>query len=74
MALIQIEPAPICPLCGGRMKLVRPKTGNEWKTFWGCAQFRATGCKGSRKPLYKSEYSEDQLSFLPKPVITWGPE
>ena len=38
---------PMCPRCGVPMRIIRPKPGNTWKSFWGCSQFRATGCRGS---------------------------
>lgn len=40
---------PSCPKCGSPMKLVRPRPSHKWKTFWGCTQYRVTGCKGSAK-------------------------
>ena len=46
------EVDPICPVCKGKMELKIPKRGQDWKTFWGCTNFK-TGCKGTRK------YSEE---------------
>lgn len=43
---------PVCPKCGSPMRLIEPPRGKRWKPFWGCTQFRVTGCKGSMK--YKS--------------------
>ena len=43
---IQTKPVPHCPICGGRMKLRRPKPQQDWETFWGCQDF--PDCKGSR--------------------------
>ena len=40
---------PICPLCKSKMELKHPKAGQDWKAFWGCLNFKKTGCKGSRK-------------------------
>ena len=40
---------PVCPKCGSPMRLIEPKRGDRWKPFWGCTQFRVTGCKGSAK-------------------------
>ena len=31
------------------MELKQPKTGQNWKPFWGCTNFKKTGCKGSVK-------------------------
>jgi len=41
--------SPLCPFCGAPMKLVHPRPGDHWKSFWGCTKFRITGCKGSKK-------------------------
>jgi hypothetical protein len=38
---------PLCPLCGARMRLIKPASRDRWKAFWGCANFKVTGCKGS---------------------------
>lgn len=38
---------PSCPKCGSAMKLVRPRPADTWSEFWGCVNFRVTGCKGS---------------------------
>jgi predicted RNA-binding Zn-ribbon protein involved in translation (DUF1610 family) len=40
---------PVCPKCGSPMRLVEPKHGESWKSFWGCTQFHVTGCNGSAK-------------------------
>jgi ssDNA-binding Zn-finger/Zn-ribbon topoisomerase 1 len=40
---------PVCPKCGSPMRVIQPKPGDSWKPFWGCTQFRTTGCKGSAK-------------------------
>ena len=45
--LIQSEPKPYCPDCGGRMVLRMPKRGQNWKAFWGCSQF--PNCRGKRQ-------------------------
>jgi hypothetical protein len=39
--------APTCPKCGSPMKVVRPRSTDRWKAFWGCTQYPVTGCKGS---------------------------
>lgn len=38
---------PLCPKCGAATRLVRPRPGDAWEAFWGCTQFRITGCRGS---------------------------
>ena len=44
------QPAkPNCPKCGAPMRLVSPKPGDKWQSFWGCTQFRLTGCRGAAK-------------------------
>jgi HNH endonuclease len=40
---------PICPFCGSNMRLIRPRPNDSWKPFWGCTQFKVTGCKGSAR-------------------------
>lgn len=40
---------PSCPKCGSPMKVVRPRTTDNWKPFWGCTQYSVSGCKGSAK-------------------------
>lgn len=40
---------PRCPDCGAIMSKKEPKQGQNWKPFWGCTQFKSTGCKGSMK-------------------------
>lgn len=42
-----------CPKCSGPMRLNKPKAGQTWEPFWGCVNFKITGCKGSLK--YKGE-------------------
>lgn len=39
--------APLCPKCGAPMRLVRPRSDDKWKAFWGCTQYSVTRCKGS---------------------------
>lgn len=41
--------APDCPKCGGRMKLIKPRPTDTWKSFWGCSNYQINGCKGSVK-------------------------
>ncbi|HLD09501.1 MAG TPA: HNH endonuclease signature motif containing protein [Methylophilaceae bacterium] len=43
------ETKPVCPKCGAQMRLVRPRPGDSWQVFWGCTQYKLTGCKGSAK-------------------------
>jgi hypothetical protein len=40
---------PACPICGAPMRRIRPRRDDQWKEFWGCTQFKVTGCKGSIK-------------------------
>lgn len=40
---------PNCPICQGAMIKKEPKAGQTWQSFWGCVNFKTTGCKGSRK-------------------------
>ena len=37
---------PVCPKCGSPMRLIEPRKGQNWKPFWGCTQFRVSGCRG----------------------------
>lgn len=39
---------PGCPLCGHPMRLITSKGDNK---FWGCTQWKGTGCKGSMDSL-----------------------
>lgn len=41
--------APICNKCRSPMKIVQPRPTDAWKAFWGCTQYRVTGCKGSAR-------------------------
>ncbi len=36
----------LCPKCGSSMKLISPIAGQDWKQFWGCTNYRSTGCRG----------------------------
>lgn len=47
--LKQHESKPVCPKCGFSMRLISPRTGDHWSSFWGCTQYKVTGCKGSAK-------------------------
>lgn len=40
---------PDCPKCGSPMKLIRPRSGQRWKQFWGCTKHQTTGCNGSKE-------------------------
>ncbi len=47
---IELDPSkPVCPKCGAAMRLIRPKLNDTWKPFWGCTQYKVTGCKGSAR-------------------------
>lgn len=48
------EAAPLCPKCGSPMRVVRPRSTDKWKAFWGCSQYPITGCKGSAKYVSRS--------------------
>lgn len=37
---------PNCPKCGARMRLIKPQPKDHWTSFWGCTQYRFTGCNG----------------------------
>lgn len=39
---------PKCSICGGSMKLIRPKEGQKWSAFWGCSKGKAK-CPGTTK-------------------------
>lgn len=41
------EEPPTCPKCGSVMHLIKPKSGQNWKAFWGCSKYKSTGCRGS---------------------------
>ena len=41
------EEVPSCPKCGSAMRLIKPRPGQNWKTFWGCTKYNSTGCRGS---------------------------
>ena len=41
--------APVCNKCSSPMKLVQPRSTDAWKAFWGCTQYKVTGCKGSAR-------------------------
>ncbi len=43
---IKTKPEPYCPDCGARMVLKRPRKGQTWTPFWGCAEY--PDCRGSR--------------------------
>ena len=43
--------APVCPECGAGPMIARrpdPEKGQTWNAFWGCREWRNTGCKGKR--------------------------
>jgi ssDNA-binding Zn-finger/Zn-ribbon topoisomerase 1 len=47
--LEQDSSKPVCPKCGAAMRIIRPRPTDTWKPFWGCTQYKATGCKGSAR-------------------------
>ena len=64
--LIRVKPEPSCPKCGAKMRLRRPKPGDEWRPFWGCSAF--PNCDGTAKPVTKLE---DQPSFWEEKDIVY---
>ena len=38
-----------CGKCGSPMSLIKPRKSDNWKQFWGCSQYKVTGCNGSKK-------------------------
>ena len=40
---------PTCPKCGAQMRLRQPGSTDDWKPFWGCTNYRKTGCRGSKR-------------------------
>lgn len=34
---MRVSPPPLCPVCGMKMRLRRPKPIDRWKPFWGCS-------------------------------------
>lgn len=59
--------APVCPECGSPMKLKQPGPTNTWEAFWGCAQYRVTGCKG-----YVRYSKKKRLTINPAPPRILG--
>lgn len=50
---------PKCPICGADMVLKKPKPNDRWKKpFYGCSNYKATGCKGSRDLNFKDNSSK----------------
>lgn len=47
-----------CPLCKYPLELKKPRAGQNWKPFWGCTQFRITGCTGSDKDIVYKQPEE----------------
>lgn len=41
--------APCCPECGAPMRFVKPRPTDRWQPFWGCTQYKVTGCRGSAR-------------------------
>lgn len=50
--------SPACPLCKYPLELKKPKARQSWKPFWGCTQFRITGCTGSDKDIVYKQPKE----------------
>jgi len=44
---IRTKPEPYCPECGAKMKLRKPKAGQDWPPFWSCSQWPE--CSGKRQ-------------------------
>lgn len=44
-----VDEIPLCPFCKTKMKLKKPNKSQDWKPFWGCSNFKKTGCKCSRR-------------------------
>jgi hypothetical protein len=54
------DPGPSCPTCGAKMYFRaagKTTTGKEYGAFWGCSNFKKTGCKGS---VQQSDYLQSQ--------------
>jgi ssDNA-binding Zn-finger/Zn-ribbon topoisomerase 1 len=66
-AMIQIKPEPYCPICGGRMKLRRPKPGQTYKPFWGCSQY--PDCKGTRNIGEDGKPESDEDNWVDDAVV-----
>ena len=47
MSGIRTKPVPYCPECGAKMALKRPRPGQDWDPFWGCALY--PDCRGTRQ-------------------------
>jgi len=51
------DQGPICPKCSSKMTYyaAKDKDGKHYGAFWGCSQWKATGCKGS---VQDSDYQQ----------------
>ena len=54
---IRTKPEPYCPDCGARMTLRRPRQGQTWMAFWGCARY--PDCHGKRSIQANGEPEPD---------------
>ena len=54
---IKTKPEPLCPECGLKMILRKPKMGSKWEPFWGCSKF--PDCEGTRQIMENGEPEED---------------
>ena len=44
--IVEMKESPSCPKCKSAMRLIKPRPSDHWSPFWGCTQYRVTGCKG----------------------------
>lgn len=54
-----------CPKCQYPLELKKPKEGDSWKPFWGCTQYRITGCTGSDKDIVYRQ-TEEPVNLTPE--------
>lgn len=66
---IRTKPEPLCPECGSKMVLRRPKPGQNWQPFWGCYDF--PDCRGVRHIMPDGEPEEDDLDLDGYEVHGW---
>lgn len=45
-----------CPLCGGRLE----KKNGQYGPFWGCSNYRVTGCRFIRKDYSQKGEKHEQ--------------
>lgn len=57
--VIQTKPEPVCPSCGAKMVLRRPKPGGkQFEPFWGCNRY--PDCRGTRSIDLDGKPVEDE--------------